>query len=127
MKMESKIDQNDDSFFGNLEFQFQIQNLKLAFLFFENFPVDFQNSYFREKQLSGQINVCFPVSTYKSQCFMEFYDFILGHGLDSPGLNRTGLKKDMRNDNLFFKKGTDIIISEYPLSILICKNVQKSK
>ena len=43
--------------------------------------------------------MCFPVSTYKSQCFREFNDFILDHGLDSPGLNRIGLKKDMRNDN----------------------------
>ena len=57
------------------------------------------------------------ISTYKSQCFKKFYDFILGHGLDSPGLNRMGLKKDMRNDNLFFKKVTDIIIPDYPLSI----------
>ena len=57
------------------------------------------------------------ISTYKSQCFKEFYDFILVHGLSSPGLNRMGLKKDMRNDNLFFKKVTDIIIPDYPLSI----------
>ena len=48
MKMESKIDQND-YFFGNLEIELQIQNLKLALLFFENFSVDFQISYFREK------------------------------------------------------------------------------
>ena len=62
--------------------------------------------------------MCFPVSTYKSQCFNEFYDFILGYGLDISGLNRMGLKKDnMRNDNLFFKRVTDIIISDYPLSI----------
>ena len=61
--------------------------------------------------------MCFPVSTYKSQCFNEFYDFILGPGWDSPGLNRIGLKKDMRNDNLFCKSVTDIIISDYPLSI----------
>ena len=80
--MESKIDENDDYF---LEIKFQIQNLKLALLFFENFTVDFQISYLREKKLSGQIVVCFPVSTYKSQCFEKFYDFILGHGLDSPG------------------------------------------
>ena len=41
------------------------------------------------------LNCCvFPVSTYKSQCFKEFYDFILGHGLDSSGLNRMGLKKE---------------------------------
>ena len=61
----------------------------------------------------------FQVSTYKSQCFKEFYDFILGHELDSPdGLNRMGLKKDMRNDNnLIFKRLTDIIIPDYPLSI----------
>ena len=26
----------------------------------------------------------------------------------SPDLNRMGLKKDMRNDNLFFKRVTDI-------------------
>ena len=39
------------------------------------------------------------------------------HGLDSPGLNRMGLKKDMKNDNLFFKRVTDIIIPDYPLSI----------
>ena len=50
MKMESKVDQNDDYFFGNLEIQFQIQNLKLALLFFENFTADFQISYFREKE-----------------------------------------------------------------------------
>ena len=96
MKMESKIDQNDDYFFRNLEIQFQNQNLKLALLFFENFTVDFQISYFREKKLSGQIVACFPV---KSQYFKEFYDFILGHGLDSPRLNRMALKKDMKNDN----------------------------
>ena len=60
-----------------------------------------------------------------SQCFKEFYDFTLGHGLDSPGLNRMGLKRDMRNDNLFFKKVTDIIIPDYPLSIdVYVKNVQ---
>ena len=52
-----------------------------------------------------------------SQCFKEFYDFILDHGLDNPGLNRMGLKKMMRNNNLFFKKVTDIIIPDYPLSI----------
>ena len=34
------------------------------------------------------------------------------------GLKRMGLKKDMRNDNnLFFKRVTDIIIPDYPLSI----------
>ena len=102
MKMESKIDQNDDDFFGNLEIQFQIQNLKLVLLFFENFTVDFQLSYFKEKKISGQIVVCFSGSTYKSQCFKKFYYFILGHGLDSPGLNRMGLKKDIRNDNFIF-------------------------
>ena len=74
MKMESKIDQNHDYFFRNLKILFQIHNLKLAHLFYENFTVDFQISYFREKKLSGQIVVCFPVSTYKSQCFNEFYD-----------------------------------------------------
>ena len=53
-----------------------------------------------------------------SQRFKEFYDFILGHGLDSPSLNRMGLKKGMRNDNLFFKRITDkIIIPDSPLSI----------
>ena len=57
--------------------------------------------------------MCFPVSTYKSQCFKEFYDFML----DSPGLNRMGLKKEMRNDNLFIKRVTDITIPDYPLSI----------
>ena len=108
--MNSKIDQNDDYIFGNLEIQFQIQNLKLAFLFFENFTSDFQ-----KKKSSGQIVVCFPKSTYKSQCFKEFY--YLGHGLNSPGLNRMGLKKDMRNSNLFYKMVTDIIILDYPLSI----------
>ena len=62
--------------------------------------------------------MCFPATTYKSQCFKKFYDFIiLGHGLDSPGVNRMGLKKDMWNDNLFFKRVTDIIIPDYPLSI----------
>ena len=67
--------------------------------------------------------MCFPVSRYKPQSFKEFYDFILGHGLDSPGkkplsnLNRMGLKKDMRNDNLFVKRVTDIIIPDYALSI----------
>ena len=72
--------------------------------------------------------MCFPVSTYKSQFFKEFYDFILGLGLDSPVLNRMGLKKDMRDDNLFFKRVTDIIIPDYPLSIdMTCKNLQRSK
>ena len=42
-----------------------------------------------------------PVSTFKSQCFREFYDFILGYGFDSLGLNRSGLKMDMKNVNLF--------------------------
>ena len=83
-----------------------VPDSKLALLFFENFTVDFQISYFREKN-----------STYKSQCFKKFYHFILCHGLDSPGLNRMGLKKDVRNDNLFFKRVTDIIIPDYPLSI----------
>ena len=71
--------------------------------------------------------MCFPVSTYKSQCFKEFYDLILDPGLDCPGFNRMGLNKDMRNDNLFFKRVTDII---KPLAIhylLTCKNVQISK
>ena len=67
MKMESKIDQNDDYFFENIEIEFQIQNLKLALLFLENFTVDFQISYFTEKKLQDQIVVCFPVFTYKSQ------------------------------------------------------------
>ena len=73
--------------------------------------------------------MCFPVSTSdKSQVkFKEFYDFILGHGLDSPGLNRMGLKKDMRNDNLCFKGVTDIIIHDYQLSIDMEANVQRSK
>ena len=35
----------------------------------------------------------------------------------ATGLNRMGLKKDMRNDNVFFKRVTDIIIPDYPLSI----------
>ena len=39
------------------------------------------------------------------------------YGLDSPGLNRMGLKKDMRNDNLIFKRVTDILIPDYPFSI----------
>ena len=71
--MQSKINQNDDYFSGNLE----IQNLKLSLLFFENFTVVFQISYLREKKLSGQIVMCFSVSIDKSQCFKEFYDFIL--------------------------------------------------
>ena len=92
MKMGSKIDQNDDYFFGNLEIQFQIQNLKLALLFFENFTVDFQISYFKEKNYQAKVLCVFqylPISIYKSQsqCFKEFYDFILGHGLNSPDLN----------------------------------------
>ena len=61
--------------------------------------------------------MCFPVSTHEPQCFKEFYDFTLGHGLDSSGLNRIVLKKDMRNDNLFVKRVMDIIIPGYPLSI----------
>ena len=55
--MELKRDQNDDYVFRNLEIYFQIQILKLALLFFENFTVDFQISYFRKKKLSGQIVV----------------------------------------------------------------------
>ena len=35
----------------------------------------------------------------------------------ATGLNRMGLKKDMRNDNLFFKRATDIIIPDYTLYI----------
>ena len=46
---------------------------------------------------------------------IAFYDFILDHGSYSPGLNRMRLKKDMRNDNVFFKRVTDIIIPAYPL------------
>ena len=84
------------------------------YIFFENFTVDFQVSYFRKKKLSVQIVVCFPVSTYKSQCFKIFYDFILGHGLDSPGFKSNGI---IRNDNLFFKRVTDIIIPVYLFSI----------
>ena len=90
---------------------------KISTFIFENFTVDFQISYFREKKLSGQIAVYFQYLHINLKCFKEFYDFILGHGLDSPGLNRMGLKKDMRNDNLFFKRVTDIIIPDYPLSI----------
>ena len=63
----------------------------------------------------------FPVSTYKSQCYKELYDFILGQGLDNPGLNRMGLKMDVRNDNLFFKRVMDIIIPDYPLFSITCK------
>ena len=47
--MDSKINQNDDYFFGNLEIQFQIQN----FLFFENFTVDFQI----QKKKNYQVNL----------------------------------------------------------------------
>ena len=61
--------------------------------------------------------MCFPVTTYKSQCFKGFYEFILSHRLGSLGLNRVGLKKAMINDNLFFKRVMDIIIPDYPLSI----------
>ena len=64
---------------------------KISTFIFENFT-DFQISYFREKNYQA-------------------------HGLDSPGLNRIGLKKDMRNDNLSFKRVTDIITPGYPLSI----------
>ena len=32
-------------------------------------------------------------------------------------LNRMGLKKNMRNDHLFFRRVTDIIIPDYPLTI----------
>ena len=49
--MESKIDQNYDYFSEILKSNFQIQNLKLALLFFENLTVDFQISYFREKKI----------------------------------------------------------------------------
>ena len=100
-----------------------MQNLKLAFLFFENLTIDIKISYFGEKKIIKP-NCC--LSTYKSQCFKEFYEFILGHGLDRSGLNQMGVKKDMRNDNLFFKRVTDIIILDYPLSIVM-KNVQRSK
>ena len=89
--MESKIDQNDDYLFGNLEIKFQIPNLKLALLFIENFTVDFQIFILEKKKISGV--VCFPVSTYKYQCFKEFYEFILGHGLDNPGLNQMVSKR----------------------------------
>ena len=36
---------------------------------------------------------------------------------DNPGLNRMELKKDMRNDSLFFKRVDDIIIPDYPFTI----------
>ena len=71
--------------------------------------------------------MCFPVSTYNSQCFDEFYDFILGHGLDHLGLNRMGLKKHMRNDNLFFKRVTNIINADYLLSIDMKESAKISK
>ena len=45
----------------------------------------------------------------------------------TTGLNQMGLKKDMRNDNLFFKRVTDIIIPNYPLYLLTRKNVQNLK
>ena len=91
---------------------------KISTSIFRKLHSRFPEFLFLRKKLSDQIVVSFPVSTYyKSQCFKEFYDFILGHGLDSPRLNRMGLKKDMKNDNLFFKRVTDIIIPDYPLSI----------
>ena len=57
------------------------------------------------------INISLHINLNVLRNFMTLY------GLDSPDLNRMGLKKDMRNDNLFFKRVTDIIIPDYPLSI----------
>ena len=69
----------------HLEIYFQIQNL--ALLFFENFLVDFQVSYFKEKNYQGEFyQIHFPLSTYKSYCFKEVYDFMYGRGWDSPDL-----------------------------------------
>ena len=45
----------------------------------------------------------------------------------SLGLNRMGLKKDMGNNNLFFKRVTDIIIPDSIHYLLTCMNVQRSK
>ena len=108
--MESKIDQNDDYFFRKSSNLVSDSKFKIRTIF-RKLHSRFSN--FREKKLSGQIVVWFPVSTYKSQCFKELYDFTLGHGSNG----RMGLKKDMRNDNLFFKRVTDIIIPDNPLSI----------
>ena len=114
--MESKIEQNDNYFFGNLEILFQIQIFNFSAFIFRKLHSRISDFLlFRDKKLSGQIVVCFQLYTYKSQCFKKFYEFILGHGLDRPDLNRMTLKKDMRN--LFFKRVTDIIIPDYPLSI----------
>ena len=101
------------------EILFQIQNLKLALLFFENFIVDFQISYFREKQLSCQMGVCFQVSTYINlNVLRNFKTFYIGPRVGQTWFKSIGLKiKDMRNDNLFFKGVADIIIADYPLSI----------
>ena len=100
MKMEFKIDQNGDYFSENFEMQFQIQNLKLPLLFIENFTVRFSDFfYLKKKKLSGQIVLdTISISTYKSQCFTEIYDFMPGrihcnagphaaHRLDSPRLD----------------------------------------
>ena len=51
-------------------------------------------------------------------------NFITLYWAIGPYLNQMGLKKDMRNEHLFFKRVTDIIIPDYPLT---CKNVQRSK
>ena len=64
--------------------------------------------------------VCFPhINLNVLRNFMSLYW--------ATGLNRMGLKKDMRNDNLFLKRVTDIIIPDYPLYLWTCKNVQRSK
>ena len=97
MKMESKIDQNNDYFFEI--YIVPDSKFKISTFIFRKLHSRCSDFLFSKKKiLSCQIVVCFP-------------------GLDTPGLNRIGLKMDMRNDNLFFKRVSDLIISDYPLSI----------
>ena len=73
--MESKIDQNDDYFFGNLEIIISDSKFKISTFIFRKLHSRFLILE-KKKKLSGQIVVCFPVSTYinlnvKYECLFE--------------------------------------------------------
>ena len=57
--------------------------------------------------------MCFLVYKYKSQCFQEFSDYIvIGSRIGQPWFKSDGIKEEnIRIDNLFFKRVTDIIIN----------------
>ena len=59
---------------------------KISSFIFRKLHSRFLDFFILEKKNYHANVVCFPVSKYKSQCFKEFYDFILSHGVKSNGI-----------------------------------------